>query len=128
MSIHHPPYHSHPGHQVYVANAYKDCPYTASLMLRLPLLSPTWLITLNIMLADKRRRRRKEEGGASSLLSPLPLQRGQLQNTYWKAVTNFSHIGLVSVLNQKTILCVSFPVPLFLIKTGWACIPKPSKN
>lgn len=63
--------------------------------------------------------------GASSLHSLLPLQQRQLQNTLWKAVTKFSHIGFVSVLKpkkKKIILCVSFTVPLFLTKAGWACI------
>lgn len=39
--------------------------------------------------------------GASSLHSLLPLQQRQLQNTLWKAVTKFSHIGFVSVLKPK---------------------------
>lgn len=55
---------------------------------------------------------------ASSLHS-LPPQQRQLQNTHWKAVTKSSHIGFVSVLKpkkKKIILCVSFPVPLFLTK------------
>lgn len=57
---------------------------------------------------------------ASPLPSLLPLQQRQLQNTHWKAVTKSSHIGFVSVLKpkkkKKFILCVSFPVPLFLTK------------
>ena len=56
-----------------------------------------------------------ETAETSSLLTSPPPKRTVTK--YWKAVTKFSHIGLVSVLNQKTILCVSFPVPLSLIKT-----------
>ena len=64
-----------------------------------------------------------------ALTSPPPTR--QLQNTHWKAVTKFSHIGFVSVLKpkkKKIILCVSFPVPRFLTKAGWACIWKPTEN
>ena len=46
--------------------------------------------------------------GASSLHSLLPLQQRHLQNTHWKAVTKFSHIGFVSVLKpkKKNLFCV----------------------
>ena len=150
MSTQHQPHRSHPGHQVSVAYAYRDCSHTASLICRLPVLSPPWHITFNTMLADKRRGGGREggrEGGRGedgkgaagrrrterkfqncrclviALTSPPPTR--QLQNTHWKAVTKFSHIGFVSVLKpkkKKIILCVSFPVPRFLTKAGWACI------
>ena len=123
MSTQHQPHRSHPGHQVSVAYAYRDCSHTASLICRLPFLSPPWHITFNTMLADKRRGGGREGGrggedgkGAAgrrrterkfqncrclviALTSPPPTR--QLQNTHWKAVTKFSHIGFLSVLKPK---------------------------
>lgn len=58
--------------------------------------------------------------GASSLHSLLPLQQRHLQNTHWKAVTKFSHIGFVSVLKpKKNIYFVCFIPCATVLDKSW---------
>lgn len=74
---------------------------------------------------EKNRKEVSKLQSALLILHASPLQQRQLQNTLWKAVTKFSHIGFVSVLKpkkKKLFVCFIYCAAVLEAKAGWACI------